>query len=83
MRSSDLEIQELDLSKEGEQKWIGFTPFLSSPHFLCFGVDFDFLQQLSTKSEIFWKSSTQTGFYKILKKYKLPVCRDSKTHSPE
>ena len=77
MRSPDLEIQELDLSKEVAQKWIGFTPFLSSLPSLCYDVDFDFWQQLSTKFEIFWKSSTQTGFYKILKKYKMPVCRDS------
>ena len=45
MRSPDLEIQELDLSKEVAQKWIGFTPFVSSPSFLCYGVDFDFPQQ--------------------------------------
>ena len=77
MRSPDLEIQELDLSKEVAQKWTGFTPFLSSPPFLCYGVYFDFSQQLFTKSEVFCKYSTQTGFHKILKKYKVPVCRDS------
>ena len=49
MRSPDLEILELDLSKEVEQKWIGFTPFLSSPPFLCYGVDFDFPQQLPSE----------------------------------
>ena len=79
MRSPDLEIQELDLSKEVAQKWTGFTPFLSSPPFLCYGVYFDFSQQLFTKSEVFCKYSTQTGFHKILKKYKVPVCRDSKS----
>ena len=77
LRSPDLEIQELDLSKEVAQKWTGFTPFLSSPPFLCYGVYFDFSQQLFTKSEVFCKYSTQTGFHKILKKYKVPVCRDS------
>ena len=75
--SPDLEIQELDLSKEVAQKWTGFTPFLSSPPFLCYGVYFDFSQQLFTKSEVFCKYSTQTGFHKILKKYKVPVCQDS------
>ena len=76
MRNPNLEIKELDLSKEVAQKWTGFTPFLSSPPFLCYGVYFDFSQQLFTKSEVFCKYSTQTGFHKILKKYKVPVCRD-------
>ena len=56
---------------------VGFTPFLSSLHSLCYGVYFDFLQQLSTKSEIFWKSCTETGLYTILKKYKVQGCTKS------
>ena len=38
MRSPYLEIEEFDLSKVVAKKRIGFTPFIYSLPFLCYGI---------------------------------------------